>query len=70
MYKKSKSNRRTRKTGLINKMTKISNTLLKQNRHKKIVFKQILDNFGGHLRVVLYGAAPNEQSNNNRDITT
>ena len=40
-------------------MTKISNTLLKAKIDiRKIVFKQILDNFGGHLRVVLYGAAP------------
>ena len=47
------------KTGLIKKMTKISNTLLKAKIDiRKIVFKQILDNFGGHLRVVLYGAAP------------
>ena len=60
MYKKiQKAIEEQGKTGLINKMTKISNTLLKAKIDiRKIVFKQILDNFGGHLRVVLYGAAP------------
>lgn len=47
------------KTKLINIMTKISNALLKCKIDlRKIIFKQVLDNFGGHLRVVLYGAAP------------
>ena len=60
MYKKiQKAIEEQGKTGLINKMTKISNTLLKAKIDiRKIVFKQILDNFGGNLRVVLYGAAP------------
>lgn len=46
------------KTKLINTMTKISNALLKVHIDiRKIVFKQIIDNFGGKLRIVLYGAA-------------
>ena len=46
------------KTNLINTMTKISNALLKIHIDiRKIVFKQIIDNFGGKLRMVLYGAA-------------
>ena len=46
------------KTKLINTMTKISNGLLKVYIDiRKIVFKQIIDNFGGKLRMVLYGAA-------------
>ena len=47
------------KEKLISNVTKISNALLKCHidlRNK--FFKQILDNFGGKLRVVLYGAAP------------
>ena len=60
MYKKiQKAVKEQGKTKLINKMTKISNVLLKCKIDiRKIVFKQILDNFGGNLRVVLYGAAP------------
>ncbi len=47
------------KTKLIKTMTKLSNTLLKCHIDlRKVIFKQVLDNFGGHLRVVLYGAAP------------
>lgn len=47
------------KTKLINTMTKISNGLLKCHIDlRKVIFKQVLANFGGHLRVVLYGAAP------------
>ena len=47
------------KTKLINTMTKISNALLKCHIDlRKKFFKQVLDNFGGHLRVVFYGAAP------------
>ena len=39
-------------------MTKISKGLLKVHIDiRKIVFKQIIDNFGGKLRMVLYGAA-------------
>ena len=47
------------KTKLINTMSKISNALLKCHIDlRKKFFKQVLDNFGGHLRVVFYGAAP------------
>ena len=47
------------KTKLINTRSKISNTLLKCHIDlRKIFFKQVLDNFGGNLRVVFYGAAP------------
>ena len=46
-------------TKLINTMSKICNTLLKCHIDlRKIFFKQVLDNFGGNLRVVFYGAAP------------
>ena len=60
MYKKIlKAIEEKGKTKLINKMTKISNALLKCKIDlRKVIFKQILDNFGGNLRVVLYGAAP------------
>ena len=60
MYKKiQKAIKEKGKTELINKMVKISNGLLKCHIDiRKIVFKEILDNFGGHLRVVFYGAAP------------
>jgi long-chain acyl-CoA synthetase len=44
-------------------MAKISNALLKLHIDiRKIVFKPILDNFGGKLRIVLYGAAPMDKS--------
>ena len=47
------------KTKLINTMSKISNALLKCHIDlRKVFFKQVLDNFGGNLRVVFYGAAP------------
>ncbi len=47
------------KTKLIHMMTKIANGLLKCKIDlRKIVFKQILDNLGGNIRLVLYGAAP------------
>lgn len=47
------------KTKLIHIMTKISNGLLKCKIDlRKIIFKQILDNLGGNIRLVLYGAAP------------
>ena len=60
MYKKiQKAIKDKGKTELINKMVKISNTLLKCHIDlRKVFFKQILDNFGGYLRVVFYGAAP------------
>ena len=59
MYKKiTKAIQDQGKTKLINTMTKISNALLKLHIDiRKIVFKQIIDNFGGKLRMVLYGAA-------------
>lgn len=60
MYKKiNKAIEEQGKTKLINTATKVSNILLKCKIDiRKKVFKQILDQFGGHLRVVLYGAAP------------
>ena len=60
MYKKiQKAIEEKGKTKLINTMSKVSNTLLKCKIDlRKILFKQVLDNFGGNLRVVLYGAAP------------
>ncbi len=60
MYKKiQKAIKEKGKTELVNKMIKISNGLLKCHIDiRKIVFKEILDNFGGHLRVVFYGSAP------------
>lgn len=59
MYKKIiKSIDEQGKTKLIKTMTKISNMLLKIHIDiRKIVFKKIIDNFGGKLRMVLYGAA-------------
>ncbi|MGN1298434.1 MAG: AMP-dependent synthetase/ligase [Candidatus Scatovivens sp.] len=46
------------KTKLIKAMIKISNFLLKLHIDlRRILFKQIMDNFGGKLRMVLYGAA-------------
>ena len=46
------------KTKLIKIMTKIANFLLKLKIDiRKKVFKQILDKFGGKLRIILYGAA-------------
>ena len=60
MYKKiQKAIAEKGKTKLINTMSKISNALLKCKIDlRKVFFKQVLDNFGGNLRVVLYGAAP------------
>ena len=60
MYKKiKKAIEEQGKTKLINTMTKISKGLLKCKIDiRKKIFKQILDNFGGKLRLVLYGAAP------------
>lgn len=59
MYKKiTKAIADGGKTKLIQTMTKISNTLLKAHIDiRKTLFKQIIDNFGGKLRMVLYGAA-------------
>ena len=59
MYKKiQKGIKEQKKEKLINKITKISNELLKIHIDlRKKFFKQILDNFGGNLRIVLYGAA-------------
>ena len=60
MYKKiTKAIEEKGKTKLINMMSKISNALLKCKIDlRKVFFKQVLDNFGGNLRLVLYGAAP------------
>ena len=60
MYKKlQKAIEDKGKTKLIHTMTKISNALLKCKIDlRKIIFKQILDNLGGNIRLVLYGAAP------------
>ena len=59
MYKKiQKGIKEQKKEELINKVTKISNGLLKCHIDlRRKFFKQILDTFGGNLRVVLYGAA-------------
>ncbi len=64
MYKKiQKAIEDQGKTKLIGTVTKISNTLLKAHIDiRKIAFKKILDNFGGKLRVVLYGAAPMDKN--------
>lgn len=60
MYKKiQKGIEEKGKTKLISIMSKISNTLLKCKIDlRKVIFKQVLNNFGGKLRIVLYGAAP------------
>ncbi len=60
MYKKiTKAIEEKGKTKLINTMSKISNALLKCKIDlRKVFFKQVLDNFGGNLRLVLYGASP------------
>ena len=60
MYKKiQKAINDQGKTKLINIMTKISNGLLKCKIDlRKVIFKQILDNLGGNIRLVLYGSAP------------
>ena len=60
MYKKiTKAIDDQGKTKLINTVSKISKGLLKVHIDlRKVFFKQILDQFGGHLRVVFYGAAP------------
>lgn len=60
MYKKiQKAIEEQGKTKLINTVSKVSNALLKCHIDlRKVFFKQVLDQFGGNLRVVLYGAAP------------
>ena len=60
MYKKiQKAIRDQGKEKLINRMIKISNGLLKCKIDlRKVIFKQILNNLGGNIRLVLYGAAP------------
>ncbi len=60
MYKKIQKEIKDKgKTKLISNLSKVSNTLLKCKIDvRKLLFKQILDAFGGNLRVVLYGSAP------------
>ena len=60
MYKKiQKEIEKQGKTKLIEKVKKLSDILLKLHIDvRRKLFKQILDNFGGNLRMVLYGAAP------------
>ena len=60
MYKKiQKAIRDQGKEKLINRMIKISNGFLKCKIDlRKVIFKQILNNLGGNIRLVLYGAAP------------
>lgn len=60
MYKKIlKTIEISGKERIINLMSKLSNFLLKLKIDlRKILFKEILEAFGGNLRVVLYGAAP------------
>ena len=60
MYKKiAKEIEKQGKTKLIEKVTKLANILLKLHIDiRRKLFKQILDNLGGNLRMVLYGAAP------------
>lgn len=64
MYKKiMKGIEKQGKTKLIKVMTKICNALAKIHIDiRKKVFKQVLDNLGGKLRLVLYGGAPIEKS--------
>ena len=59
MYKKiNKGIADQGKTGLINKMVKVSNGLQKCHIDvRRKLFKAILNNFGGKLRIILYGAA-------------
>ena len=50
------------KTKLINNLVKVSNGLLKCHIDvRKKLFKQIIDNFGGKLRIILYGGAALDQ---------
>lgn len=51
------------KTKLIQNMSKLCNTLLKLHIDiRKKVFKPVLEQLGGKLRVVLYGAAPMDKT--------
>lgn len=64
MYKKIiKGIEKQGKTGLIKLMTKLCNFLLlfKIDLRRK-VFKQVIDQLGGKIRLVLYGGAPMEKS--------
>lgn len=60
MYKKvQKGIKEQNKETLVNIMTKLCNFLLKFRIDiRRKVFKSILDEFGGHLRVIVYGGAP------------
>lgn len=60
MYKKiEKEIAKKGKTRLVHIMTKVCNFLLKFGIDiRRTVFKEILDELGGHLRVIVYGAAP------------
>ena len=60
MYKKiEKGIAKKGKTRLVHIMTKVCNFLLKLGIDiRRTVFKEILDELGGHLRVIVYGAAP------------
>ena len=59
MYKKiNKGIEEQGKTKLIKIMTKISNALLKCHIDiRRKIYKAILENFGGKIRIILYGAA-------------
>ena len=60
VYKKlQKGIEESGKKELIEKMTKISNTLLKCKIDiRRKIFKSVLDKLGGNLRIALFGAAP------------
>lgn len=64
MYKRiQKAIEEQGKTNLINMMTKVSNFLLTcKIDARKLLFKPVLEQLGGKLRVVLYGAAPMDKS--------
>ena len=64
MYKKiSKGIRDSGKEELINKMKKISNTLLKLHIDlRKTLFKPVLQQFDEYLRLIVYGAAPMDKT--------
>lgn len=64
MYKKiNKTIKDTGKARIVNVMKVIANALLKLHIDvRRIFFKQILQNLGGKLRLVLYGGAPMEKS--------
>ena len=64
MYKKiMKGIEKQGKLGMINFVTPITNGLAKIHIDvRKKVYKQVLENLGGKLRLVLYGGAPMEKS--------